>query len=155
MMAPRSEGGRKNSLGDNRVLVIAAALAVLALILALPTACGGSADTTFREQGLATGAPGMNLYSDKEPGQAGILPRPYEGAPPLVPHDVSKMKVTREKNDCVGCHQEGIKVSQDAATKIPASHYQGTELAGIRYNCRECHVPQAEGEPPVQQMNTT
>ncbi len=130
-------------------MAIAAAMAMVAIMLALLASCGDSGGTVFSGKGLATGEPGVNIYTGSEPGQASKIERAYPGAPPLVPHAVDKMNITREKNDCIGCHKDGTRVGQDVATKIPESHYEGTGLAGIRYNCLQCHVPQAEGEPPV------
>lgn len=134
---------------DRRIIAIAAAMALAVMMLALLSSCGDSDGTVFSGKGLDTGEPGMNIYSGKEPGEASRIELPYPGAPPLVPHAMDTMTISREKNDCMGCHKDGIRVGQDVATEIPGSHYEGTSLAGIRYNCRQCHVPQAEGEPPV------
>ena len=149
MSGSRSMAEKISRFLDRRIIDITAALALAVMMLALLSSCGESDGTVFSGKGLDTGEPGMNIYSGKKPGEASRLELPYPGAPPLVPHAIDTMNITREKNDCMGCHKDGITIGQDVATKIPGSHYEGTSLAGIRYNCRQCHVPQAEGEPPV------
>jgi len=112
-------------------------------------------DVTARQieqrSGLAAGQPGMNIYPSIPPGEAAPLERPYPGAPPMVPHDVTDLEIVRSSNDCLVCHLEGTELSEGhAATRIPASHYTNDftgelkkdTVAGIRYNCLQCHVPQ-------------
>jgi cytochrome c-type protein NapB len=62
---------------------------------------------------------------------------------------------------CVGCHdqpQRGKKV-EGMATPIPPSHYRDLReapdkvqqrLDGSRYLCTQCHVPQADVKPPIE-----
>lgn len=102
--------------------------------------------------GLATGEPGINTYPDTAAGQSYLLGAPYPGAPNLIPHSVRTFKITRDRNDCIACHQSGFEVKPGhVATKIPASHYDGNEtgVAGRRYNCLQCHMIQASEEPAV------
>jgi len=104
--------------------------------------------------GLATGQPGMNTYPRDNPGKTTKLERPYDGAPPLIPHNVVEFDITRSNNDCLYCHLTGLELGEGhVATKIPLSHYideftgeQKDEIVGIRYNCLQCHVPQSEEE---------
>jgi cytochrome c-type protein NapB len=108
--------------------------------------------------GLATGEPGMNLYPAGDPGETAVLNRPYETAPPLVPHSIEGLTINRTANDCLDCHLEGGELDDGhVATKVPPSHlvneYTGAEaesgVIGTRYLCLQCHVPQAEAEFPV------
>ncbi len=108
---------------------------------------------TVYSQGLVTGKPGMNRYTDKEPGETQPLERAYEIAPPAVPHSVAGMEITRTANDCMDCHMDGDELDAGhIATKIPESHlvneFTGEKaeqgVVGIRYNCLQCHVPQAD-----------
>lgn len=120
-----------------------------------------AAGKVFSGKGLQTGKPGMNTYTDQSPGSTAPLPRPYPGAPPLIPHSVEGLSITRAANDCLGCHLEGVEAAEGhKATKVPASHFtnpftkeERTDRSlGMRYNCRQCHALRALGaEPPVPQ----
>jgi nitrate reductase cytochrome c-type subunit len=115
----------------------------------------------FRGRGLFTGAPSMNAWPTAEPGTTAPLTRPYAGAPPLIPHGIAGLRITRENNDCLACHLEGIEVSEGhRATKVPPSHRlnpytkqtQEDGVVATRYQCRQCHVPQDTiARPPVPQ----
>ncbi len=110
-----------------------------------------SAQKLFVHRNLAALQPGINQYTEKMPGESLPLERPYEGAPPLVPHSVEDLAPVRGDNQCFECHFEGIELDEGhTATKIPASHFsneysgdkQEDQVIGIRYNCLQCHVPQ-------------
>lgn len=58
-----------------------------------------------------------------------LLPRAFEGAPPLVPHEIE------EESGCLDCHRLG---DNDAPI---TSHPE-------RVNCVQCHIPQREGVKP-------
>ena len=85
------------------------------------------------------------------------MPREYPGAPPLVPHDISKLKINRDGNACISCHITGVVLGEGhVATKIPRSHYTdiptgivSEEIQPIRNTCRLCHLPQSAEEPLV------
>lgn len=117
------------------------------------TGIGGNVN---QQAGLIEGAPGRNVYPSDQPGETKPLPRGYAIAPPVIPHSVAGMEVSRDSNDCLGCHLEGVPLGEGhVATRIPSSHFvnehtgekKKKEPVGIRHNCLQCHVPQAEGEP--------
>lgn len=120
-----------------------------------------SSPGVFRETGPVRGQTGMNFFSEGLPGEKGPFPRPYESAPPLIPHVVTDYSISRSANDCLQCHLEGTvgEVGNNIATKVPQSHFlneymkqeTSKRVAGMRYLCLQCHVPQAEKEPPVSQ----
>lgn len=103
-------------------------------------------------EGLVTGQPGMNVYTSSQPGETEKLERPYEIAPPLVPHDIVDFEISRSANDCLECHYDGLEDEHGVyiATKAPPSHYINEyskeqtkeQVIGIRYLCLQCHVPQ-------------
>ncbi len=112
-----------------------------------------SAQKLFVHRNLETVQPGMNQYVEEMPGESVLLEKPYEGAPPLVPHSVEDLAPVRGDNQCFECHSEGIELDEGhTATKIPASHFtneysghkQEDQVIGIRYNCLQCHVPQTK-----------
>lgn len=121
--------------------------------------CHGPAHLTLKEkkspkilvaQGLVEGQPGENRYPSLEPGKNLNPDRPYESAPPAVPHKVTGYPITRSRNSCLEpCHSRGLE-------KIPPSHFvnehtgrSGPGVTGIRYHCLQCHLPQVADEPPV------
>lgn len=58
--------------------------------------------------------------------------RAYDGAPPLIPHEVENLS----SDDCLGCHEEGLDLGEDGLA--PATpHPQFT-------NCQQCHLAQQE-----------
>jgi len=95
------------------------------------------------------GRPGVNRWNDKPPGSTKPLPRPYPGAPPIVPHAVEGLVISRDANACLDCHLEGAEIGEGhAATKVPPSHFvnprtnevkTGT-VTGTRYQCLQCHA---------------
>lgn len=103
-------------------------------------------------------------YSAVPPGQSRLLPRAYLGAPPQVPHDIADfLPITRENNLCIACHNQpdlwGKKPEAGSPTPMPPSHYtdlrnapgQVTDhLINARYNCNQCHVPQTDAPPLVE-----
>lgn len=132
----------------------------LASVLVAAALAAAAAGKVFTEKGLQRGEPGMNRWTDKAPGQSERLPRPYPGAPALIPHSIDGLAIKRDSNDCLGCHLEGTEVEPGhSATKVPASHFvdphtgekRADRPVGMRNNCLQCHVPQAAEEPPVPQ----
>ncbi|MBI5674770.1 MAG: nitrate reductase cytochrome c-type subunit [Nitrospirae bacterium] len=96
----------------------------------------------------------------KEAGASTRFERAFENSPPLIPHDITGMlPIARTENLCMGCHMPKEAVSI-GATPIPKSHLTDFvtgkdldgELAGIRYNCMQCHVIQTELTPAVKNI---
>lgn len=94
----------------------------------------------------------------KEPaGMSQKYARSYENAPPLIPHDLDGLlPITKDLNMCVTCHMPEVAQSVGAVA-IPKSHLMDLrtnkdlngELEAARYNCDQCHVPQANVDPLV------
>jgi len=99
----------------------------------------------------------------KPPGENQVLPRAYQGAPPQIPHDITDfLPITAQSNMCIACHnipdQWGKKREKGKPTPIPQSHYTDQRnapgkvtdhLINVRYNCNQCHVPQLDAKPLV------
>lgn len=124
---------------------------VLTVLVLIVFACGPKGHQASEPEDVARN-PGMNEYVAGEPGETRPLARPYDNAPPLVPHSTDGMTLARTQNDCLDCHIEGDEVDDGhVATKIPASHFVNeftgtkttTTVVGNRYYCLQCHVPQA------------
>ena len=87
-------------------------------------------------------------YSD------GGFGRAYRQQPPLIPHKIDGYQVTPTDNACMNCH-DWPGNNKFRAPKVSETHYvdrQGARLdkiAGTRYFCQQCHVPQADAKPLV------
>jgi cytochrome c-type protein NapB len=110
------------------------------------------------EKSPVTGVPAPKAfeYVTKDPGDGKVLPRPFDAAPPLIPHTVDGLlPITRADNGCLTCHAVD-KAEPGGPVPIPASHYvdmrnaptvKRAEIAGSRYVCTACHVPQSDAKP--------
>ena len=80
--------------------------------------------------------------------------RAYTSQPPTIPHAIEKYEITRNVNMCMYCHAR-VRNNEFGAPMVSATHYMDREfdfLAEIsprRYFCTQCHVPQSEVVPPV------
>ncbi len=80
--------------------------------------------------------------------------RAYRQQPPLIPHKVDGYQVTPTDNACMNCH-DWPGNNKYRAPKVSETHYvdrQGVRLdkiAGTRYFCQQCHVPQADAKPLI------
>ncbi|WP_261818284.1 nitrate reductase cytochrome c-type subunit [Vibrio gallicus] len=79
----------------------------------------------------------------------------YVYQPPMVPHNVRSYEVDLNANKCLSCHS-WKNAKEMGATKISVTHYVNREdavLADVsprRYFCLQCHVPQANAKPLVE-----
>lgn len=88
-----------------------------------------------------------------------VSDRDFVQQPPLVPHTVSGYQITKNYNKCMDCHA-WQKSKEAGATKVSATHFKtrdGVELDSIsprRYFCNQCHVPQSDAKPLVNNTYT-
>jgi len=81
--------------------------------------------------------------------------RNYPEQPPVIPHSIEGYEITLRGNKCLSCHAR-IRVRESQAPMISITHFtdrDGQFLASIsprRYFCTECHVPQHNVKPPVE-----
>ena len=80
--------------------------------------------------------------------------RNYAMQPPTIPHTIDGYQVDKDFNRCMFCHaRTAVEVS--GAIPVSVTHYmdrEGNVLADVsprRYFCNQCHVPQAEAKPLV------
>ena len=82
-------------------------------------------------------------------GKEGRMQRNYRQQPPLIPHSIAQYQIDTRVNQCLSCH-DWTKAGERNAPTLSMTHYldrEGTELdhiAGARYFCNQCHVPQAD-----------
>ncbi|MDP5220882.1 nitrate reductase cytochrome c-type subunit [Ruegeria sp. 2205SS24-7] len=79
----------------------------------------------------------------------GRMQRNYRQQPPLIPHSIEQYQIDVRTNQCLSCH-DWTKAGERNAPTLSMTHYldrEGRELdriAGTRYFCNQCHVPQAD-----------
>lgn len=79
----------------------------------------------------------------------------YVYQPPLIPHTIRNYEVSLNANKCLACHS-WKNAKEMGATKISVTHYvnrQDAVLSDVsprRYFCLQCHVPQADAKPLVE-----
>ena len=80
--------------------------------------------------------------------------RAYRQQPPLIPHAIGQYQIDGNANQCLACH-DWTKAGDREAPTLSMTHYldrEGRELdhvAGTRWFCNQCHVPQADARPLV------
>jgi cytochrome c-type protein NapB len=96
-------------------------------------------------------APVAKKYAkDDEP-----IARDYVQQPPLIPHKVDNYQINLKSNKCMSCHSWS-NYRESGATKISQTHFESRDknvLANVsarRYFCTQCHVPQVDAQPLVE-----
>jgi cytochrome c-type protein NapB len=151
------EKGRIMTVKD--ILKIALATGALALGLLSPAQ---GADEVVKLDGLRGGTP-VNQdnpsHAYKQERDRAPLDRDFVQQPPLIPHTIANYQITKNFNKCMDCHA-WQKTKTSGATKVSVTHFktrEGTELDNIsprRYFCTQCHVPQTDAKPLVENTFT-
>lgn len=88
--------------------------------------------------------------SDSEP-----VERAFVHQPPVIPHKIVGYQLNMKANKCLTCHS-WANYKASGATKISISHFtdrDGHDLSNMsarRYFCTQCHVPQVDAKPLVE-----
>ena len=118
-----------------------------------------AATALFAVAGLATaqevqslrGAPidEQNIVEDVFHQDKQRFTRNYRQQPPLIPHTIDQYQIDLKANRCLSCHDWTTAGDRNAPT-LSMTHYldrEGNQLdrvAGTRWFCNQCHVPQAD-----------
>lgn len=131
----------------------------LALLGGLFVAGVGVAQEAMKVKGLGAGPSFEELNAPpdvrKQSTPDGGFDRAYRQQPPLIPHKVAGYQITTTNNKCMECHDWPGHIKAKAP-KVSETHYvdrQGArldEIAGTRYFCQQCHVPQVDAPPLVE-----
>lgn len=115
--------------------------------------------------GAAWAASGVDLSQSPEVSgtQEGAIRMPkqqermalnYVNQPPMIPHSVDGYQVTGNTNRCLQCH--GVEhYRATGAPRVSPTHFLDsdgkvlTHVAPRRYFCLQCHVPQTDAPPIV------
>jgi len=127
---------------------------LLALFLMFAVASPVAAEiSSLRGDGIdnASAIPEVKPYvKDRPP-----IVRDYLQQPPLIPHKVEGYQVNIKHNKCLGCHSWS-NYKRHNATKISQTHFESRDgavmsnVSARRYFCQQCHVPQADARPLVE-----
>jgi cytochrome c-type protein NapB len=100
-------------------------------------------------------APDAKKYLGGKPGGQEKVARTFKEQPPVIPHAVENFdEITLEENQCMTCHS-AANYQKKKAPKIGDSHFLDREgkvlpeASAARYNCVQCHVPQVDAPPLV------
>lgn len=80
--------------------------------------------------------------------------RNYPMQPPTIPHKIDGYQVDLNSNKCLSCHSRR-RTEETQAPMVSVTHYMdrdGNFLAEVsprRYFCNQCHVPQTNARPLV------
>jgi cytochrome c-type protein NapB len=81
--------------------------------------------------------------------------RSYPEQPPVIPHSIEGYQLSLRTNRCLECHRREF-TETSGAPMISVTHFMdrdGQMLANVsprRYFCLQCHVPQTEAKPLIQ-----
>ena len=123
-----------------------------AIILAAGMAIGQSTGvSTLRGAGLEEQGAVDPVYHQQEQ----RFTRNYRQQPPLVPHSIDQYQIDLKANRCLSCH-DWTRAGERGAPTLSMTHYldrAGNQLdavSGTRWFCNQCHVPQADAPPLVE-----
>jgi cytochrome c-type protein NapB len=83
--------------------------------------------------------------------------RNYPDQPPVIPHNIRDYQLDLNTNKCLTCHSREA-TGETQAPMVSVTHFQdrdGQTLGAVsprRYFCTQCHVPQTDSRPPVDNM---
>ncbi len=129
---------------------------MLVLLAAIGFSVQATAETVSSLRGATdidqdSAAPAAKKYNkDKEP-----IARDYVQQPPLIPHKIKNYRINLKSNKCMSCHSWS-NYREAGATKISQTHFESRDknvLANVsarRYFCTQCHVPQVNAQPLVE-----
>jgi nitrate reductase (cytochrome), electron transfer subunit len=131
-----------------RILALAAAFVIAATGLHAQTQSGLRGTTPLDQEGQAQRMTPMRNTTEKEI-------RNYPEQPPLIPHSIESYQVDLNGNKCLSCHARA-RTAESQAPMLSITHFMdrdGQFLASVsprRFFCTQCHVPQHEVKPPVE-----
>ncbi|MBN9672734.1 nitrate reductase cytochrome c-type subunit [Roseibium aggregatum] len=120
------------------------ALAISTVLIGFALAQSAGTVQSLRGGELQETLPADQVHKQIE----GRMPRNYRQQPPLIPHSVTQYQIDMRTNQCLGCHDWTVAGERGAPT-LSMTHYldrEGNQLdsvAGTRWFCNQCHVPQA------------
>lgn len=81
--------------------------------------------------------------------------RNYPEQPPVIPHATRGYEISLQANKCLTCHGRQF-TEQSQAPMISVTHFMDRNdqilatVSARRYFCNQCHVPQTDAKPLVE-----
>ncbi len=80
--------------------------------------------------------------------------RAFAMQPPVIPHQIEGYQIDKNFNKCMTCHGR-TRTAESQAPMVSVTHFMDRnnefrgEISPRRYFCNQCHVPQLDVKPPV------
>lgn len=90
----------------------------------------------------------------------GRMERNYPEQPPVIPHNVEGYQLDKRFNRCLDCHSRSAS-PDSGAPMVSVTHFMDRDkqvlaaVSPVRYFCTQCHVPQTDAEPMVENQFRT
>ena len=129
-------------------------LILLGIIYLLTGLVPGYAEVLSERGDLALDAIDKKAEPKKWQADRDPIPRDYLQQPPLIPHKTEGYVINLRSNKCLTCHS-WANYKASGATKVSQTHFtdrDGNVLSNVsprRYFCTQCHVPQVDVKPLV------
>jgi cytochrome c-type protein NapB len=139
---------------------------LLSAVLALSLPAFGVEDQSIPDDSLGLSKtsvydvpdPDVVDYMGGDPGTNKRSVKSYQSAPPMITHTINDMvPITRDFNLCKDCHVQPDLLKQKITVGMPipapVSHYTNVKKGDLhmaRWNCVQCHRPQAKVDVLVQ-----
>ncbi len=135
-------------------MTIAALLIIAGALVPVPDSVAADLQSLRGDTAIDEANTTPELYNVDE---SGPKSRAYRQQPPLIPHRIDKYEIDLKVNQCLRCHDWPYNVEENAP-KISETHYESREgkrldfVAGTRWFCTQCHVPQADAPTLVENV---
>ncbi len=89
--------------------------------------------------------------------KTGGFGRQWKTQPPLIPHKIDKERISLDENSCLRCHAPDT-YKAEKAPMISKTHFtdpnnpSDANLMRGRWFCYQCHVPQVNAKPLVENL---
>jgi cytochrome c-type protein NapB len=127
----------------------------IAALFAAGAGLAGAAEVHSLRGDLALNAPAKVFHKKKQLIVNGEVKRNWKLQPPIIPHKIDKERISLEENTCFRCHSPDT-YKAEKAPMISKTHFKNPdkpaekELVKRRYYCFQCHVPQVDAKPLVE-----
>jgi nitrate reductase (cytochrome), electron transfer subunit len=133
----------------SRLLAIVGALAVALALPALGVEPLGLRGPTPLDREPAAPPIANDINDDRR------MARNYPEQPPVIPHTIRGYEISLNANRCLTCHGRQF-TSQSQAPMISITHFMDRDdqilatVSARRYFCTQCHAPQTDAKPLVE-----